>query len=102
MNFWRIFCLLCAGAFLESAYIIRFDPTTLLTLTLVGAIGWKWEALRRMSLSLRDRIAAALTGHARAAQTTGPQNLAAELASLDERLRRVEQQTPYVQAGRTP
>ncbi len=94
MNFWRILCLLCLGAFLQSAYIIRFDPPLLLMLVLVGAVGWKWTALCRLALSFRDRVVAVLTGHGRAAQTTGPQTLAAELAALDERLRRIEQQSP--------
>ena len=88
----------------------------------VSALGWLWYALAASAKTLWQRATYVLTGRAPARPTTDPKALAAEVAALnaqisqlrdtatsfdvsfdqtlqrmDERLRRVEQQAPYVQ-----
>lgn len=88
----------------------------------VSALGWLWFALAASARTLWQRASYVLTGRAPVRPTTDPKALAAEMAALnaqisqlrdtatsfdvsfdqtlqrmDERLRRVEQQAPYVQ-----
>ena len=96
------------------------------TLMGVSALGWLWSALATSVKTLWQRASYVLTGRAPARPTTDPKALAAEVAALnaqisqlrdtatsfdvsfdqtlqrmDERLRRVEQQAPYVQTVST-
>ncbi len=97
---------------------------TALTLMGVSALGWLWSALAASVKTLWQQASYVLTGRAPARPTTDPKALAAEVAALnaqiaqlrdtatsfdvsfdqtlqrmDERLRRVEQQAPFVQQG---
>ncbi len=88
----------------------------------ISALGWLWYAVAASARTLWQRASYVLTGRAPARPTTDPKALAAEVAALnaqisqlrdtatsfdvsfdqtlqrmDERLRRVEQQAPYVQ-----
>ena len=100
----------------------RFLATPLVLLLLVAALGWGWAALFAGGRALLRHAAALLIGRPVPLPRTDPQVLAAEVAALnaqiaqlrdtatsfdvsfdqtlermDERLRRVEQQSPYVQ-----
>ena len=99
---------------------------TALTFMGVSGLCWLWFALAASARTLWQRAAYVLTGRAPARPTTDPKALAAEVAALnaqisqlrdtatsfdmsfdqtlqrmDERLRRVEQQAPYVQTVST-
>ncbi len=100
----------------------RFSATPLVLLLLVSILGWGWAALLAGGRALFRHAASLLLGRPLPLPRTDPQALAAEVAALnaqiaqlrdtatsfdvsfdqtlermDERLRRVEQQSPYVQ-----
>lgn len=127
MNVLRATCLVCFGGFVQSGIGGGFHTTGAEVWGAVFAItglGWAWAMLGNAALKLRDGFIARLTGRPQVLPTTDPKALAAEVAALhaqisqlrdtatnfdvsfdqtlarmDERLRRVEQQSPYVQAG---
>ncbi|MBV9851239.1 MAG: hypothetical protein JO250_16335 [Armatimonadetes bacterium] len=92
----------------------------------VTACGWGWYAIGQTARAALSRLQAVLTGRPQPLPETDPKALAAEMAALnaqisqlrdtatsfdlsfdqtlqrlDERLRRLEQQSAYVQAGRS-
>lgn len=125
MKLWRTVCLIGFGGFLEAhGAHAGHDIGPWTVLLGVAAVGWSWTWLGKTAFGLRDAFVARLTGRAQALPTTDPKALAAEVAALnaqiaalrdtatsfdvsfdqtlarmDERLRRVEQQSPYVQVG---
>ena len=103
----------------------RLGTTPFVLLLLVAALGWGWAALLAGGRALFRQAAALLIGRPLPLPRTDPKALAAEVAALnaqlaqlrdtatsfdvsfdqtlermDERLRRVEQQSPYVQVKR--
>ena len=103
----------------------RLGTTPFVLLLLVAALGWGWAALLAGGRALLRQAAALLIGRPLPLPRTDPKALAAEVAALnaqlaqlrdtatsfdvsfdqtlermDERLRRVEQQSPYIQVKR--
>lgn len=127
MYILRAICLVSVGGFIQSAISVGFGTQANETWAAVFAItglGWMWATLGNAALKLRDAFIARLTGRPQPLPATDPKALAAEVAALnaqiaalrdtatsfdvsfdqtlarmDERLRRVEQQSPYVQVG---
>ncbi len=127
MNVLRAICLVCFGGFVQSGIGEGFHTAGTSVWAAVFAVtglGWMWATLGSAALKLRDSVIARLTGRPQPLPATDPKALAAEVAALnaqiaalrdtatsfdvsfdqtlarmDERLRRVEQQSPYVQVG---
>ena len=116
--FWISLGLLIDHLWLNAG---RIGATPLALLLLVSALGWGWTALFAGGRALFRHAASVLLGRPLPLPRTDPQALAAEVAALnaqiaqlrdtatsfdvsfdqtlerlDERLRRVEQQSPYV------
>ena len=120
--FWISLGALIDHLWLGAGHIATFPMVLLL---LVAALGWGWAALLTGARTLCRHTASLLLGRPLPLPRTDPRALAAEVAALnaqlaqlrdtatsfdvsfdrtlermDERLRRVEQQTPYVQVKR--
>jgi hypothetical protein len=119
MKAWGAICLISLGGLVEAAMGGGGHDAPLWgTLLGVSALGWSWTAICTVVVQFLD----AVTGRRKALPRTNPQALAAEMAALnaqiaqlrdtatsfdvsfdhtlqtlDERLRRIEQQTTYVQ-----
>lgn len=119
MKAWGAVCLMSLGGLVETAMRASWHDAPLWgTLLGVSALGWGWAAI----CAVVGRLLDALTGRRQALPRTDPRALAAEVAALnaqiaqlrdtatsfdvsfdhtlqtlDERLRRIEQQTAYVQ-----
>lgn len=119
MKAWAVICLISLGGLVETAVGSHgHDAPVWGTLLGVSVIGWSWAAV----CSIIGQGLDALTGRRKALPRTNPQALAAEMAALnaqiaqlrdtatsfdvsfdhtlqtlDERLRRIEQQSAYVQ-----
>ena len=127
MGAWRIFSLIGVGGLAEC--VIGRDSKHVallwLALCLVSFIGWMWTAAFGAANKIGQRLAHAVTGRPMAMAATDPKALAAEiealnaqiaqlrdtatsfdvsfdqtLARMDERLRRIEQQSSYVNVTR--
>lgn len=123
MKAWGAIGLVCLGGFTEA--LMRGWHDALLWGVLLGAsvVGWSWSAL----FTGATRLWSAVTGRRLPLSASDPQALAAEMAALnaqiaqlrdtatsfdvsfdrtlvclDERLRRVEQQTAYVPPPSVP
>lgn len=118
MKAWGVICLISLGGLTETAVRASgHDAPIWGTLLGVSIIGWSWATVCDLFVRLSD----ALTGRRKALPRTDPQALAAEMAALnaqiaqlrdtatsfdvsfdhtlqtlDERLRRIEQQSSYV------
>ena len=117
--FWISLGALADHLWLETS---RISTAPFVLLLLVSAFAWGWAALFAGGRALFRHVAALLLGRPLPLPRTDPQALAAEVAALnaqiaqlrdtatsfdvsfdqtlermDERLRRVEQQSPYVQ-----
>ena len=128
MTLMRTLCLVSLGGLIENmdAYGSGNDHGfgLWLTLLLVSACGWGWYGVAKTAKAAAIRFRVMLTGQSQSLPTTDPQALAAEMAALnaqisqlrdtatsfdmsfdqtlerlDERLRRLEQQSAYVQVG---
>ncbi|BDI30800.1 hypothetical protein CCAX7_28510 [Capsulimonas corticalis] len=127
MNAWRVFSLVGTGGLMESM-IARGDRHTAMiwaVITLISVTGWLWTTAFGAASQIGRRIAHAVTGRPLPLPATDPKALAAEIAALnaqiaqlrdtatsfdvsfdqtlarmDERLRRVEQQSSYINVGR--
>ncbi len=124
MKAWGAVFWISLGALIDHLWLGagRISTTPLVLLLLVAAFGWGWAALFTGGRALFRHAAALLIGRPPPLPRTDPQALAAEVAALnaqiaqlrdtatsfdvsfdqtlermDERLRRVEQQSPYVQ-----
>lgn len=126
MRLWKTLFLVGLGAILESLRVpfgkegqnIPFWETILVA----GLLGWSWSALSHSLQTIKSRWTSFVTGRPQPLPRTDPKALAEEVAALnaqiaalrdtatsfdvsfdetlhrmDERLRRVEQQSPYVQ-----
>ncbi len=122
MKFMRALCWVSLGGLIGTR--AHAWEGTWGVLLLVSACGWAWYALGQTARAALNRIQAVLLGRPQPLPTTDPRALAAEVAALntqisqlrdtatsfdmsfdqtlqrlDERLRRLEQQSAYVQAG---
>ena len=119
---WGIAFWISLGALLECRFAgAGQHEGTWAMIALGSALGWAWSALAAGAFALFRRFSAAITGRPVVLARTDPQALAAEMAALnaqiaqlrdtatsfdvsfdqtlqhlDERLRRVEQQSAYV------
>ena len=127
MRAWSIVFWISLGALIDHIWLgAGHVSTTPFVLLLLGsALGWGWSALLAGGRALGRQAAALLIGRPLLLPRTDPKALADEVAALnaqlaqlrdtatsfdvsfdhtlermDERLRRVEQQTPYVQVKR--
>ena len=127
MRAWSIVFWISLGALIDHICLgAGYVSTTPFVLLLLGsALGWGWSALLAGGRALGRQAAALLIGRPLPLPRTDPKALADEVAALnaqlaqlrdtatsfdvsfdhtlermDERLRRVEQQTPYVQVKR--
>ena len=129
MTYLRTICLISLGGLMENVAAQGFGNDhgfgLWLTLLLVSACGWGWCAAGRTARAALSRLQAVLTGRSQTLPATDPMALAAEMAALnaqiaqlrdtatsfdlsfdqtlqrlDERLRRLEQQSAYVPVGR--
>lgn len=123
MRAWAIFFWISLGTLIDHLWLHtgRIGTTPLVLLLLVAALGWGWSALFAGGRALLRHAILLLTGRPHPLPRTDPQALAEEVAALnaqiaqlrdtatsfdvsfdqtlerlDERLRRVEQQSPYV------
>ena len=122
MKIWRTACLISLGALagIETTHS-GTDVGWWATIFGVSVLGWGWLSLGTAARNALDRLTYLVTGRQVIPPRTDPQALAAEMAALnaqiaalrdtatsfdvsfdqtlqrlDERLRRVEQQSPYV------
>jgi hypothetical protein len=122
---WGILFWISLGGVLDFTVLpsARYGSTPWYLLLGAAALGWGWSALFSGGRALLRLALAALTGRPQSLPRTDPRALAEELAALnaqiaqlrdtatsfdvsfdqtlqrlDERLRRVEQQSPYVPA----
>ena len=119
MKSWGVICLISLGGLTETAAHGGWHDAPIWgTLLAVSVVGWSWAA----AVTALSQFLDALTGRRKALPRTDPQVLSAEVAALnaqiaqlrdtatsfdvsfdhtlqtlDERLRRIEQQTVYVQ-----
>ena len=127
MRAWGIVFWISLGALVDHVWIGagRISTTPFVLLLLGSALGWGWSALIAGGRALLRQAMALLIGRPLPLPRTDPKALADEVAALnaqlaqlrdtatsfdvsfdhtlermDERLRRVEQQTPYVQIKR--
>jgi hypothetical protein len=126
MNTWRIFSLLGLGGLTQSIW--GADQHAELMWAIVSGVsllGWFWTAVFGAAGNAGRRIAHMISGRPMPLPATDPKALAAEiealnaqiaqlrdtatsfdvsfdqtLARMDERLRRVEQQSSYINVGR--
>ena len=127
MKAWGAVFWISLGALIDHLWLgeNHIGTSPMVLLLLVSALGWGWAALLTGVCSLCRQAAALLLGRPMPLPRTDPKALAAEVAALnaqlaqlrdtatsfdvsfdhtlermDERLRRVEQQSPYVQVKR--
>ena len=127
MKAWRAVFWISLGALIDHLWLgeNHFSTFPMVLLLLVAALGWGWTALLTGARALGRQAASLLLGRPLPLPRTDPRALAAEVAALnaqlaqlrdtatsfdvsfdqtlermDERLRRVEQQSPYVQVRR--
>ncbi len=122
MKAWGIAFWISLGGLLECQFAgVGQHFWTWTLITLVAALGWGWSALAAGAFTLLHGFASLVTGRPVPLPRTDPQALAEEVAALnaqiaqlrdtatsfdvsfdqtlqrlDERLRRVEQQSPFV------
>ena len=122
MKAWGVAFWISLGGFLECRFAgAEQHLWTWTFIMLAAALGWGWSALAAGALTVVRRFAPLVTGRPVALPRTDPQALALEMAALnaqiaqlrdtatsfdvsfdqtlqrlDERLRRVEQQSPFV------
>ena len=130
MTLMRTVCLISLGGLIENtnAYGSGNDHGFgwWMTLVLISACGWGWYGVAKTAQAVAARLRVMLTGQPQSLPTTDPKALAAEMAALnaqisqlrdtatsfdmsfdqtlerlDARLRRLEQQSAYVQVGHT-
>ncbi len=128
MRAWGTAFWISLGALVDHFWLHtgRISTMPLVLLLLVAALGWGWTALLAGGRALFRHAASLLLGRPLPLPRTDPQALAAEVAALnaqiaqlrdtatsfdvsfdqtlerlDERLRRVEQQSAYVQIKRS-
>jgi len=127
MKAWGIAFWISLGTLIDHLWLGtgHIGTTPLMLLLLVAALGWGWTALITGGRALLRRGASLLLGRPLPLPRTDPRALAEEVAALnaqiaqlrdtatsfdvsfdhalermDERLRRVEQQAPYIQIKR--
>ena len=127
MKAWGAVFWISLGALIDHVWLGagRVSTTPFVLLLLASALGWGWSALIAGGRALGRQAAALLVGRPVPLARTDPRALADEVAALnaqiaqlrdtatsfdvsfdhtlermDERLRRVEQQAPYVQVNR--
>ena len=127
MKAWGAVFWISLGALIDHLWLREnhIGTSPMVLLLLVSALGWGWAALLTGARTLCRQAASLLLGRPLPLPRTDPKALAAEVAALnaqlaqlrdtatsfdvsfdqtlermDERLRRVEQQSPYVQIKR--
>lgn len=124
MKAWGAVCWLSLGGLFETLFAGTHHALAWLIVLAAFGTAWGWSAALSAVGAARQFIASRLTGQVAPLPATDPKALAQEVAALnaqiaqlrdtatsfdvsfdqtlhrlDERLRRVEQQTPYVQVG---
>lgn len=124
MKAWGVAFWISLGALIDHLWLHtgHISTTPLVLVLIAAALGWGWAALFAGGRAIFRHAASLLIGRPLPLPRTDPQALAAEVAALnaqiaqlrdtatsfdvsfdqtlermDERLRRVEQQSPYVQ-----
>lgn len=131
MKLMRVLCLISLGGLIENAHAGAYVNDNgfgfWATLFAVSALSWAWYTIGTAARAALSRVRAVLTGQPQPLPQTDPKALAAEMTALnaqisqlrdtatsfdmsfdqtlqrlDERLRRLEQQSAYVQVGHVP